>query len=247
MAQFFINKENINDDSISITAQSDIRHITNVLRFKKGDNIVLVSSESITYLVEISSINSDVIYTKVIEQFKSDRKLNINITLAQSILKSAKQDVVIQKATELGINTIIPFFSKNSVVRIDNEKDQIHKIQRWQKIAYESSKQCQRVNIPDISHISNLNEVIQLDNFDVKLVCSERDTQYSLKKFLQSKNETKIKNILIIIGPEGGWDDKEIELFKNKDIPIITLGNLILRAETAAITALSDIIYEYEL
>ena len=248
MPQFFVKQENVKDNEVLIDNSSDINHIINVLRFKKGDNLVLVSPDGITYFTEIFLINSNTVHTKVIEQFKSDRKLNFNITLAQSILKSAKQDFVIQKATELGVNNIIPFFSKNTVVQIESPKDRINKIKRWQKIAYESSKQCQRINIPDISYIGNLNDVINLNNFDVKLVCSERDTQLSLKEFLRAdKTEHKNKNVLIIIGPEGGWDTKEIGLFKNNNISLVTLGNLILRAETAAITAISDVIYEYEL
>lgn len=172
-------------------------------------------------------------------------------------MKSSKQDFVIQKSTELGVNKIIPFFSKNTVVKIESQRDQIQKIKRWQKIAYESSKQCQRADIPDISHIYNLTDLLWLNEFDVKFVCSEKKTQLSLKEYLSMDKEADCqsihidhagaKKILIIIGPEGGWDDKEIELFKDKNIPLVSLGKLILRAETASITAISDIIYEYEL
>ena len=185
MPQFFIKQENIRPDEILINNLEDIRHILNVLRLSKGDNLILVGGGGIVYNAEIFSIQHGLIHTKVIESYKSDKILSINITLAQSILKSQKQDFVIQKSTEIGVNRIIPFFSKNTVVKIETQQDKSQKIKRWQKIAHESSKQCQRINIPDIDHIGNLAEVIHLSGFDIKFVCSERDTELSLKTFLK--------------------------------------------------------------
>ncbi|OGI17280.1 MAG: hypothetical protein A2287_09345 [Candidatus Melainabacteria bacterium RIFOXYA12_FULL_32_12] len=249
MPQFFISSENIVNNNILITSKNDINHIVNVLRLKKGDKLILTDPGSLIYETEISEIKPNSIETIILDKYEPTRKLNIDITLAQSILKSQKQDIVIQKATELGVNTIIPFISQNTVVKLESEKDKNQKIQRWQKIAYESSKQCQRVTIPEISQIISINELIELNNFDVKLVCAEKDAQFSIKKLLLQNKENIIKNsrILVIIGPEGGWDDKELQLFRSKNITLVSLGNLILRAETASITAISDIIYEYEL
>jgi len=249
MPQFFISSENIVNNNILITSKNDINHIVNVLRLKKGDKLILTDPGSFIYETEISEIKPNSIETIILDKYEPTRKLNIDITLAQSILKSQKQDIVVQKATELGVNTIIPFISQNTVVKLESEKDKNQKIQRWQKIAYESSKQCQRVTIPEISQIISINELIELNNFDVKLVCAEKDAQFSIKKLLLQNKENIIKNsrILVIIGPEGGWDDKELHLFRSKNITLVSLGNLILRAETASITAISDIIYEYEL
>ena len=249
MPQYFIHQENIKKDFIYITDSGDINHITNVLRYKKNDKLILVSTEGYTYDVEISEILQNSVQTKVLGKFISDKKLNMNITLAQSILKSAKQDFVIQKATELGVNEIIPFISKNTVVKINNEKDKTQKVQRWTKISYEASKQCQRYGLAEINRIISLSELIELKDFDIILACVEKDAQMSIKDFL-IQNKPKIGSnvrILAIIGPEGGWDDKELELFKRKNIAPVSLGKLVLRAETAAITAISDIIYEYEL
>ncbi|EKE03335.1 MAG: hypothetical protein ACD_20C00214G0005 [uncultured bacterium] len=249
MPQFFISNENVTENKVLITSRNDINHIANVLRFKKGDKLILTQAESYIYEVEISEIKPDLIETLILDKYEHTRKLTIDITLAQSILKSQKQDIVIQKATELGASTIIPVISRNTVVKLVSERDKEQKIQRWEKIACESAKQCQRSNIPKISRIISINELIELNNFDVKLVCAEKEAQYLIKEFLSQHKENITKNsrILVIIGPEGGWDDKELELFKSKNIATVSLGNLILRAETASITAISDIIYEYEL
>lgn len=249
MPQFIIQPENIRDSEILITDKDDINHISNVLRFSLGDNLKVVELDSYVYKVEILNIKKALIETKILTKQKADKKLNINITLAQSIIKSQKQDYIIQKATELGVRKIIPFISKNTVVKINSEKDNKQKVEKWQRIAYESVKQCERANLPEISRIISFNELIEIEEFDVKLVCTERDSNISIKELLSSNpiNKSQNPNILVIIGPEGGWNDTELDKFKKKNIPQITLGKLILRAETAVVTALSDIIYEYEL
>ncbi len=293
MPQFFINNENIHEDKIIITNKSDINHITNVLRNRKKDKLILSGVENIVYEAEIVLIKPELIEAKITDKYHSDKKLKINITLAQSIIKSNKQDFLVQKTTELGVRTIIPFISKNTVVRFDSEKDKLQKIQRWQKIVYESAKQCQRGDLTDIKQISTFNEIINLENFDLKIVCSEKENSLSIRQVLQACNEdchcerptrepaflieyqkrrgtrqsktisnenvwiassnssssprNDIRNILLVIGPEGGWEDSEIEKLKQKGFASVTLGKLVYRAETAAVAAISHIIYEYEL
>ena len=136
MPQFFINKENIQEDKILITNLSDINHKTNVLRHRKKDRLILKEPENFIYEAEIVSIKPDLIEAQITDKYFSDKRLKINITLAQSIIKSQKQDFLIQKATELGVRTIIPFISKNTVVKFDSEKDKFSKVQRWQKIVF---------------------------------------------------------------------------------------------------------------
>jgi len=249
MPQFVIDSENIKNNEIFITDKDDIKHISNVLRCNPGNKLTLIELDKYIYQTEITNIKKDCIETKILNKEIADKKLHINITLAQSIIKSHKQDYIIQKSTELGVNRIIPFISKNTVVKIHSEKDNFQKVDRWLKIVHESVKQCERANIPQISHIISFNELIEINDFDVKLVCTERDTNLSIKEFLRNNPADKSKEfkILLIVGPEGGWDNSELAIFKEKNIPQVTLGKLILRAETAVTTALADIIYEYEL
>ncbi len=240
MPNFFIKNENIDHDKVLITDKSDINHITNVLRADKKDSIILIGEDKRVYETVIKSINPDKIECETVNSYVSDKVLNINITLAQSIIKSQKQDYLIQKATELGVKEIIPFISKNTVVKPDKS----NKIKRWQKIVYESAKQCQRGDLAKISGIMSFDELLKLDGFDLKVLCSEKQADVTLKRFLQQNPEKS--NILLIIGPEGGWDDKEIEKFLSAGVTPVTLGKLIYRAETAAVAALAQIIYEYE-
>ena len=247
MPQFFIKKENIREDKIFITNKSDINHITNVLRHKKKDKLIFSGPENFVYEAEINLIQADLIEAKITDKYFSDKTLKINITLAQSVIKSQKQDFLIQKATELGVKTIIPVVSKNTVVKFDSEKDKLSKIQRWQKIVYESAKQCKRGDLAEIKPVSSFDEVVNLEGFDLKIVCSEKENTVSVKQFLSKNKVDKNADILLVIGPEGGWDNKEINKFAEKGFASVSLGKLIYRAETAATFAISHIIYEYEL
>ncbi len=249
MPHFFINTENISGKTVSITDKTDINHILNVLRYGKNDKLILKSPGNEVFEVIIENETPDSIECKVIDSYISDKILQTNITLAQSIIKSQKQDFLIQKATELGVKNIIPFISKNTVVKFSSEKDKNHKIQRWQKIVYESAKQCQRGDLAVIDNIIDLEKLISLKGFDLKILCSEKKADVSIKRFLQENkhNISKNPNVLLIIGPEGGWDDLEINKFLTAGITPVTMGKLVYRAETAATAALAHIIYEYEL
>lgn len=249
MPHFFVKQDNIFEKRITITDSQDINHILNVLRYNKRDKLVLKGPGNTVYETVIKSANPGFIECEIKESYISDKTLGINISLAQSVLKSPKQDLLVQKATELGVKEIIPFVSRNTVIKFGSEKDKSKKIQRWQKIVYESAKQCQRGDLARVEAVEDFKSLLTLDRFDLKVFCSEKQADVNIKGFLQEKkrNICKNSNILLIIGPEGGWDDEEIKHVKEKGIIPLTLGNLVYRSETAAITALSQIIYEYEL
>ena len=151
MPQFFVKQANVNESTIIITEKSDIKHISSVLRLKNSDHLTLIDENEFTYKTQIIEILPDLITTKVIDKIQSKKKLNISLTLAQSILKSSAQEFVIQKATELGVKEIFPLITKYTVVKINSEKDKLQKLERWQKIAYEACKQCERANIPTVN------------------------------------------------------------------------------------------------
>ncbi len=245
MPHFFINPESISEKKITITDKSDINHILNVLRYGKKDKLILKSAENTVYEAVIKSTMPDSIECEIIDSYISDKTLGINISLAQSMLKSQKQDLLVQKATELGVKEIIPFISANTVVKLESEKDKSRKTQRWQKIVYESAKQCQRGDLAKVEEVRDLDGILKIQGLDLKILCSEKAANVSIKQFLQENK--RAQNILLIIGPEGGWDDIELEKFREKGITPLTLGKLVYRAETAAVAALSHIIYEYEL
>ena len=143
-----------------------------------------------------------------------------------------------EKATELGIRAVFPVATDNCALKIN-------KREKWQKVMVEASKQCERAIIPTCHNLTTLEEVLT-KNFDKIILFAERSTDQTLKQYLKNNPIIKGEKILVIIGPEGGFSDREFEYFKGKNIPHITLGNLILKADTAVITALGDIIYEYQ-
>lgn len=242
MPHFFISTSDINQDIITISDNENFHHIAKVLRAKIGETLLLVDENRTQYKVEVKSIEKKSITTKVVETTKSDNILGLQLYLAQSVLKTDAQNLVVQKATELGIKGIIPLITDNSVIKPSVVHD---KISKWQKIANEAVKQCERVDFLEIKNAMSLKEILESDDFNIKIACVEREAPQSLKACLQElKDKSKDAKIAVIIGPEGGFSAKEMEILKHAGIHSVSLGKLILRAETAVISALSNIIYE---
>lgn len=244
MPHFFISSKDVNKDTISISDKENYHHIAKVMRAKTGENLLLVDENRIQYNVVIKNIDSQSITTKVVETKKSENYLKLNLVLMQSVLKTEAQSLVIQKATELGVKKIIPFISDNSVIKHDVA---CQKTSKWQKIANEAVKQCERVDFPIVSKTHTYKEIVEDKDCNIKIACVERANTESLKACLQKINLTPKSQIAVIIGPEGGFSAKELNMLEeNKEIHKVSLGKLILRAETAVITALSNVIYELE-
>ena len=154
-------------------------------------------------------------------------------------------EFIIQKGTELGVNSFTPVVFKRSVVKLD-EKEANKKIIRWQKIAEVAAKQSGRDMIPLIKNLENVKNICKLfENYDIVLVAYENENQNKLKDVLRNLKKTKI-NIAVVIGPEGGIDESEIELFKEAKAKIVTLGKRILRTETVCLAMTAIINYELE-
>lgn len=245
MPQFFVKKSQINSSEILVDNPSDLKHMVSVLRLKKGDVLNFVDEDEFIYEVAISSVSKHLLSADILKKYKSKRKLSLNLTLAQSVLKNNAQDIVIQKATELGIPKIIPILTKYTVPKFESEREIDSKIEKWNKIAFETCKQCERSSMPVIEKILSLYN-LNFDEYDIKIACLERSTNLPLKKLLRTIEYTKESKILVVIGPEGGFSDEELSFFEKNNFYGVTLGNLILRAETAVISALSCVIYEYE-
>ncbi len=242
MPKFFVPKENILNDKIIISGE-DVSHIKKVLRMNTGDGLTLCDGKGINYDAVIDSITDGKIECSIISESKSETEANIEVTLFQGIPKAAKTDYIIQKTTELGIVRIVPVAMSRCVAKIDNAKDAAKKQQRWQKIAEEAAKQSGRGIVPVVDMPISFDKAVEmlLQN-DIYFAPYECEEQNSLKSVLTSKNNAK--KIGFIIGPEGGFDLKEIEKLKEKNIPTITLGKRILRTETAGEAVLAMTMYE---
>ena len=241
MPHFFIKSQNVKDDTAIINDAKTYKHLVKSRRSRTGENILLVDENQIQYETVLSEINSDNLVFKIEKQYKSKRKLDFDLILAQSPLRSDAQSLVIEKATELGVSEVYPVYTDNCAVNKEVIKS---KIERWQKIMYEASKQCERADVPTCQNFFDLKTVLDL-KVDKILAFCERNTVLTLNKYLSENPIRKNEKVLVIIGPEGGFSEKEFNLFREKEIPMITLGDLILKAETAVTVALGNIIYEF--
>ena len=242
MPRFFIPTENINNDTILINSD-DVSHITRVLRMNIGDTLTLCDSKGFDYTAQIEKISQKEILCRILKSHKSDSEPNIEVILFQGLPKSSKMEYIIQKTTELGISKIVPCTLLRCVVKLENAKAEAKKIERWQKIAEAAAKQSGRGIIPEIASIATLDEAIsQLLECDIAFAPYECEDMQNLKSILTSaENPMKIG---FIIGPEGGFDIKEIEKLRSAGIKTVTLGKRILRTETAGEAVLAMTMYE---
>lgn len=245
MSRFFVTPVDIGKNTISIRSKEDIHHISKVLRLKPGDEIDISDSENWEYRAEIVRLDTDSIETRILDKQKFAREPELKITLLQGLPKQGKMELIIQKAVELGVYSITPVFTDRSIVT-DNGK-MGKKIERWQKIADEAVKQCKRGIIPRITEEKTFKEMVQtLDGYDLVIFPYENEEDRSIKDALRSLKE-KPEKVAIVIGPEGGFSEKEAALMKAAGGEIVSLGKTILRTETAGLAAIAMTMYELEL
>ena len=238
MPHFFIDSNNKTDNKIIISDADNYRHIARSLRARCGEKLLLIDENQIQYETKISEINSKEVICEIEKSYLSKRDLEFDLFLAQSPLRSDAQLTVMEKATELGVRGVYPVFTDNCALRVNKQE-------KWQKVMFEASKQCERAKMPTCFAPTTFEAILQKD-FDKIIVLAERSTEKNLKQYLSENPTKKGERILAIIGPEGGFSQKEFDYFRSKNLPLISLGDLILKAETAVIVTLGDIVYEYQ-
>ena len=243
MPKFFIKSENLKENEEIWITGKDVNHIKNVLRKKQDDLLNVCNSDtSQNYEVKILKLFDDRIICKIISNKVSNSESELNLTIYQGLPKADKMELIIQKCTELGVKEIVPTIMKRSVVKL-KEKDKENKINRWQKIAEVAAKQSGRDFIPKINNIINFNQ-IDHQKYDRVLVLYENEDKLSIKQVINELKNEKILNLAIVIGPEGGFDEKEIQDLSKPNISIVTLGKRILRTETVALVVSGILMYE---
>lgn len=221
---------------------SESHHIIHVKRLKTGDKLILFNGMGIECNAEIVEIKENRVKVKV-NRYKTISKDNqVEIDIAFAVPKGKRSHLLTQKCSELGVHRLIPTDYERSVVKL--KTDCSAKIKKWQKIAIEASKQCGSNTITEICGVVDFENVLKgIDSYNLPLfACNQSDT-YGLKKILQEY--TDVNNIIIFIGPEGGFTQKEIEMAKKAGCRFISLGQRILRVETAAIAASAILSYHY--
>lgn len=236
MPHFLISSKWIEDNKIIISDKELFNHLTRSLRLRMGEKVLFLDENEIQYETVSADFTPKTAVFEIIKSYKSKRKLNFHLALAQSVLKQDAQGSAIQKATELGVKDIIPLYTDNCALKLDFIKD---KVDKWQKIAIESVKQCERADIPKVMEVSTIEDVIK--KYDNVFVFAEKYSDMTFPDYLK-QNKNICGSVLVIIGCEGGFSEREFEFFKKKNLPLLTLGNLILRADTACAVGLSVII-----
>lgn len=240
MFRYFCSEDNINDNTVKVTG-TDARHLKTILRAEVGD-LISVVTENNEFNAEIMEINKEDILCEVIETLDKNNETKINVTLCQGIPKQTKMETIIQQNVELGVKSFIPLITERTVVKLNDKDREQKKLERWRKIAKESSKQSKRNVIPEVEDIITVKELVErLKKEDAEIIVPyELEDMKNLKEVLSIPKH----NYYIIIGPEGGFHIDEIKMFKDAGAHIVTLGKRILRTETAGIVAASVIMYE---
>ncbi len=239
MFRYFCADDNIKNNTVKVIG-GDAKHLKTILRAEEGQFISVVT-ESSEFKAEIIEIDKDEIMCEIVEKININNESKINITLVQGIPKQTKMETIIQQNVELGVKSFIPLITERTVVKLNDKDREQKKLDRWRKIAKESSKQSKRNIIPTVEEIVTVKELVErLKNEDAEII-----VPYELEdmKILKDVLSITKQDYYIIIGPEGGFDIKEIEMFKEAGAHIVTLGKRILRTETAGVVASSVVMY----
>ncbi|MDE6138237.1 MAG: 16S rRNA (uracil(1498)-N(3))-methyltransferase, partial [Candidatus Gastranaerophilales bacterium] len=212
MPHFFIDSNNVKDNIVEISDKENYTHIARSLRSRAGETLLLIDENQIQYETVITEVSNHSVFAKIEKSYPSKRFLDFELYLAQTPLRSSdSQSFVIEKATELGVNGIYPILTDNCAVsRQVVEK----KVPKWQKIMFESSKQCERAIVPTCYAPCDLGALLEENSFDKIIVFCERIAEKTIRDSFKIKSVTSGDKVLIIIGPEGGFSQKEFEFFE---------------------------------
>jgi len=236
MPVLFVSPECIDQQTIVVTGDVLV-HLRDSLRVTVGETLWLNNGLAVRYRVEITDVSRRAVTARVLETIQEPPRQTPRLILGQSLLKGEKMDWVIQKATELGVSEIVPIESQHSVVQLKADRVD-HQLARWQRIALEAAQQSEQWRIPTVATPQSLSALLtSLATGTLTLMLAERREGKSLQTVNLPQDATGF--ILVLIGPEGGWSQEEAQIAEQAGIQPITLGEHILRAETAAIATIS--------
>lgn len=236
MPRFFVAKRNIGDNKGILTGQ-ELDHLRRVLRLRQGDRVTLFDDEGWEHEGVVRSLAEQVAEIEILNSAQPGRESSLDVTLAQALGKGEKMDLVVEKATELGVRTIVPFLSARTIPRLDGKKIERRR-ERWQRIALSAAKQSGRTRIPEVLALSDFDElVLRSWPCQSKLLFWEDEPQRTLAQVREAK--ASLDSLLLMIGPEGGFSPEEVAQAVSHGFEPIRLGKRILRTETAALAALS--------
>ena len=245
MYRFFVNKSQIHDGAAVITG-ADAHHLRNVLRIKKGEEVYLSCGDEWEYTCTVDSFPDDNVKVIITDIQKPGQELPCRITLFQCLPKKEKMELIIQKSVELGVFEIVPVESSRCIAKMNDAKKTASRVSRWNAISKAAAKQSKRLIEPKVHEPVSFKEALNMaSSMDVCFIPYERAEKMAKTRELFESIKPG-QTIGVIIGPEGGFEENEVNLAIEKNIKPITLGKRILRTETAGIAVLSMLMYLLE-
>ena len=244
MHRFFIQHSQIQGSRLYVEGP-DVNHIKNVLRMKPGDQVMVSDGEDMQYLCALESFTDGLVWFEIVDTWKENRELSSKLYLFQGLPKSDKMELIIQKATELGVYEVVPVVTGRTVVRLDEKKAQ-KKTARWNAIAESAAKQSGRSRIPRVREAMTFSEALAFaGELDVLLIPYEKaEGMEATRQVIEGIRPGQ--SVGIFIGPEGGFEEAEVEQAMECGAAPVTLGRRILRTETAGFVVLSMLLYHLE-
>ncbi len=238
MHRFFVPKDWISGDAATLSGEQ-AHQIGYVLRLRPDDRIILLDGSGWEYEVELREFSHGQVRGNIVRKEKSSREPALRITFYQALLKVDKFEFVLQKGTELGVSAFVPFISERCVVRTPGEA----KMERWRKVIQEAAEQSERAVLPVLHPVVDFAAACKNISRPA-LILWEEEKQRSLKAALRSEPFSTAKSLSMMVGPEGGFPQHEVELAAGYGIQPVSIGRRVVRAETAGLAALSIILYE---
>lgn len=244
MHRFFVQPSQVGEDTIVITG-GDVNHIRNVLRMKPGEELIAADGQGAEYRCRLSGITDQEARAEILWKLSGDAELPVRITLYQGLPKSDKMDFIVQKCVELGVSRIVPVDTARTVVKLDAKKEQ-NRRNRWSAIAESAAKQSGRGIVPEIGPVLSLKAALaEAEAWDRILIPYERAENMAQTRSVLTELQPGM-SVGIFIGPEGGFEETEVEAAEAAGARAVTLGRRILRTETAGMALLAMLGYLLE-
>jgi len=245
MPRFYVSDPIFTQDQITISGQ-EARHIQRVLRLRAGDKVDIFDGTGKEYHSEITRQDRQNVIVRILETRMPDHDSPLTLVMGQSLIKGDKMDLVIQKVTEMGVSTVIPFVSSRSVTRLDGGKME-QRLSRWRRIGVESSKQCGRVIPLKVERVVGFHEVLRRAPAGARRIILWERGARGLKSLFQEteKPSHSSQSVYFLVGPEGGFSEEEVRQAEEAHFIPVRLGSRILRVETAGLSFVSVLQYEW--
>lgn len=244
---FYVEPKNVDKNFLKIEGE-EAKHICQVLRKGEGEVIEAVDGEGIKYQVLITNTGRDSVQGRILSQIRRENEPLTHLTLAQGLIKGVRMDFLVEKITEIGVSSIIPLITEKSVLKLEKDKREITRLNRWKRIAISGMKQSLRSKLPDIQKPILFQELLaKVKEYDLALIACQTKRSIRLrriKEIIEAKK--RLKKILLLVGPESGFSQEELDLALKSGVIPVSLGPRRLRSETAGIVFSSLILYELE-